>query len=116
MAERDGPVHDLATLLARVAAGDYHFEDYAIDGFLNLGFSEAQVVACIAGLTVEAHFLRSEVSTHEHFVGEEFDVYVFHPHPLLKANRGVWLKVVLAGAHVKIFSAHESKVPRRLRG
>jgi len=111
----DTPIHDLAVIQARVAAADYHFEDYAVEGYLNLGFSEAQVLTCIAGLVVEAHFLRTEVSTHEHFAGEEFDVYVFHPHPLLKSNRGVWLKLVLAGTHVKIFSAHESKVPRRLR-
>jgi len=115
MEERDTPVYDLAVIRACIAAGDYHFEAYAIEGSLNLGFSEAQVLACIAGLEVKAHFLRSEVSTHEHFVGEEFDVYVFHPHPLLKSSRGVWLKLVLSGAHVKIFSAHESKVPKRLR-
>ncbi|MFL5384792.1 MAG: hypothetical protein ACJ8GN_19895 [Longimicrobiaceae bacterium] len=115
MEEREGPVHDLVTIQASVAAGDYHFEDYAMEGYSNLGFSESEVLGCIAGLTVEAHFLRSEVSTHEHFVGEEFDVYIFHPHELLKPNRGVWLKLVLSGTHVKIFSAHESKVPRRLR-
>jgi hypothetical protein len=111
----DAPVHDLATIKARVAAGDYHFEGYAIEGYVDLGFSEVEVLRCIAGLTKESHFVRSEVSDHEHFVGEVFDVYVFHPHPLLKSNRGVWLKLVLSGAHVKIFSAHASKVPRRLR-
>jgi hypothetical protein len=115
MEERDTPVYDLAVIQARVAAGDSHFEEYAVEGYLNLGFSPTQVLECIAGLEVEVHFLRSEISTHEHFAGEEFDIYVFHPHPLLKSNRGVWLKLVLSGAHVKIFSAHESKVPRRLR-
>jgi hypothetical protein len=115
MDERDAPAYDLAAIHERLAAGDYHFEEYAVEGYVNLGFSEMQVLTCIAGLTVEAHFLRSEVSTHEHFLGEMFDVYIFHPHPLLKSNRGIWLKLVLSGGHVKIFSAHESKVPKRLR-
>jgi hypothetical protein len=115
MDERRAPAYDLGEIQARIAAGDYHFEEYAVDGYVNLGFSEAQVLICIAGLTVEAHFLRSETSTHVHFAGEEFDVYVFHPHPLLKSNRGIWLKLVLSDAHVKVFSAHESKVPRSLR-
>ena len=80
MQEREGPVYDLATIQAGVAAGDYHLEEYAVEGYVNLGFSEEQVLDCVARLTAEAHFFRSEISTHEHFEGEAFDVYVFHPH------------------------------------